>query len=69
MVERLNIYFEGENGVTLARAKAEELRKEGVKDVVVTLRKNAEDAARGCWANARVEGAFVIWTPVHGEKA
>lgn len=62
MVERMNIFFPGSDGVILAKAKAEELRKEGKRDVVVTLRKNAEDAAKGCWANARVEGAFVVWT-------
>lgn len=62
MVERKNIFFAGENGLTLAKAKAEELKRDGKRDVVVTLRKNAEDAARGCWANARVDGAFVIWT-------
>jgi hypothetical protein len=61
MVERKNIFFAGENGLTLAKAKAEELRKDGKRDVVVTLKKNAEDAANGCWANARVEGAFVVW--------
>lgn len=61
MVERMNIFFPGENGLTLAKSKAEELKKAGKRDVVVTLKKNAEDAAKGCWETARVEGAFVVW--------
>jgi hypothetical protein len=41
---------------------ADALEAYGHKDVLLTLKKNAEDAARGTWANARVEGVNVHWT-------
>lgn len=38
------------------------LRADGHRDVVLVLKKNAEDAARMGSALARVEGAHVHWT-------
>lgn len=49
MVERLNIYFEGKDGITLAYAKAEKLEESGKKNVTVVIR------------NKPVVGAFVFW--------
>lgn len=45
-----------------ARAFADELRANGIKDVVVVLKKNAEDCCRMATALARVEGANVHWS-------
>jgi len=45
-----------------AREFETELRDRGCKDVVVVLKKNAEDLCRMASALARVEGANVIWT-------
>lgn len=52
--------------LTLPEAQAfeAEMRAAGCKDIVVVLKKNAEDCARFGHALARVEGANVNWTEV-----
>jgi hypothetical protein len=45
-----------------AQSFAAQLREQGHKEVVVVLKKNAEDLCRMASALARTEGAWVNWT-------